>query len=368
MNDKQPLWWLAYLPHCAVVLLAYVLLNHLQPILLPFLLASAYAYLGDPLVDRLELRGLGRTAAVSVVFSVLTLLAVVAAFIVVPMLITQIGVLAERLPRLLANLQSSVVPSINSVLGSQLEQIDVAQLREWVASYWQQSRDSAIELLWTAGRSGGSVLALAANLLLVPVLTFYLLRDWDVMVARIRGLLPRRHEQTIVELSQEADEVLGSFILGQMWVMFGLSVIYSLGLWLVGLDFPMLIGLLAGLVSFVPYLGSVVGIVAAGIAMWLQTGSLVDLALVASVFMVGQSIESMVLTPWLVGDKIGLHPVAVIFAILAGGQLFGFVGILLALPVAAVVAVLIRHGLQRYLHSPWYQRIEAAGSDQQDER
>lgn len=367
MNDRQPLWWLAYLPHCAVALVAYMLLNHLQPILLPFLLASAYAYLGDPLVDRLELRGLGRTAAVSVVFSVLTLMAVIAALIVLPMLFTQVEVLAERLPRLLANLQGSLVPSINSVLGTQLEQIDVAQLREWIASYWQESRDSAVQLLWSAGRSGGSALALAANLLLVPVLTFYLLRDWDVMVARIRSLLPRRHEQTVVALSQEADEVLGSFILGQLWVMFGLSVIYSLGLWMVGLDFPMLIGLLAGLVSFVPYLGSVVGIVAAGIAMWLQTGSVVDLALVASVFMAGQSIESMLLTPWLVGDKIGLHPVAVIFAILAGGQLFGFVGILLALPVAAVVAVLIRHGLRRYVDSAWYQRVEVAASDQKGE-
>lgn len=355
ITPNNTIAWLAYLPHIAVLAVLYVAFSELQPILLPFLLGSALAYLGDPLVDRLEQRGLSRTLSVSLVFAVLTLLAVIAALIMIPMLLTQAEVLADRLPRMLSNMQVKLVPLINSTLGTDFAQIDVATLREWVANYWQQSRDSAMQLLWSAGRSGGSILAIAANLLLVPVVTFYLLRDWDLLVARIRGLLPRRHEQTVVQLSLQADEVLGSFILGQMWVMLGLSIIYSLGLWLVGLDFPMLIGLLAGLVSFVPYLGSVVGILAAGVAMWLQTGSLVDLALVASVFVVGQSLESMLLTPWLVGDKIGLHPVAVIFAVLAGGQLFGFVGVLLALPVAAVVAVLIRYGLQHYLQSGFYQ-------------
>lgn len=336
--------------------LGYVVLLHLQPILLPFLLGAAWAYLGDPLVDRLEDRGLSRTLAVSIVFMVLTLFAAIAALVVVPMLITQAGILMERLPRMLSNLQSSLVPQLNGLLGTDLQVIDSATVKEWILSYWQQSRDSAMALLWSAGRSGGTLLALAANLLLVPVVTFYLLRDWDVLVAKIRELVPRRHEQTVVQLASEADEVLGSFILGQMWVMFGLSVIYSLGLWLVGLEFPMLIGLAAGLVSFVPYLGSVVGILAAGVVMWLQSGSMIDLALVGAVFMVGQSVESMLLTPWLVGDRIGLHPVAVIFAVLAGGQLFGFLGILLALPTAAVIAVMLRHGLAQYLASDTYQQ------------
>lgn len=356
MNAEQNkvLWWLAYVPHIAVALLLYLLLQHLQPILLPFLIGGAWAYLGDPLVDRLELRGLNRTLSVSLVFLSLTLLGLLVAIIVVPMLITQVEALAERLPRMLSEMQSNLVPQLNSLLGTDLQQIDLPTLKAWISNYWQQSRESAMALLWSAGRSGGNLLAVAANLLLVPVVTFYLLRDWDLIVARIRSLLPRQHEATVVALSQQADEVLGSFILGQLWVMFGLSVVYSLGLWLVGLDFPMLIGLLAGLVSFVPYLGAVVGIVAAGAAMWLQTGQLLDLALVGSVFVVGQMLESMLLTPWLVGDKIGLHPVAVIFAVLAGGQLFGFIGILLALPVAAVVAVLLRYWLEKYLRSDWY--------------
>lgn len=367
MNNRTQTdtWWLRYIPHLLAAVLGYVVLQHLQPILLPFLLGAAWAYLGDPLVDRCEEKGLSRTLAVSIVFIVLSLLAAIAALIIVPMLITQAGILMERLPRMLSNLQASLVPQLNSLLGTDLQVIDSATVKAWILSYWQQSRDSAVDLLWSAGRSGGTLLALAANLLLVPVVTFYLLRDWDVLVAKIRKMIPRRHEQTVVNLASQADEVLGSFILGQMWVMLGLSIIYSLGLWLVGLEFPMLIGLAAGLVSFVPYLGSVVGILVAGVVMWLQSGSMVDLALVAAVFMVGQSVESMLLTPWLVGDRIGLHPVAVIFAVLAGGQLFGFLGILLALPGAAVIAVLVRHGMAHYLVSDFYQ--QAASSSEKAE-
>ena len=353
-QDKNPMAWAAFVPHMVALLLVFLVLQYLQPILLPFLLSSALAYLGDPLVDRLEERGLGRSLAVTVVFMVLTLFSVIAALIVVPMLITQVEVLAERLPRMLTDMQTTLIPWINGLLGSDFEQIDAAALREWVANTWQQSRETVVQLALSAGRSGGTALALAANMLLVPVVTFYLLRDWDILVARIRDLIPRQQEQTVVRLAQQADEVLGSFILGQLWVMAGLSIIYSLGLWLVGLEFPLLIGLLAGMVSFVPYLGAVVGIVVAGAAMWLQTGSVLDLALVGAVFSVGQMIESMLLTPLLVGDKIGLHPVAVIFAVLAGGQLFGFMGILLALPVAAVVAVMIRYGMSQYLASVWY--------------
>lgn len=355
-NQPSDTWWVRYVPHLVILVVGYLLLDYLEPILLPFVIGAAWAYLGDPLVDRLEDRGLSRTVAVTVVFLVLSLLAVIAALVVVPMLITQANILIERLPRMLSGLQAGVVPQINSLLGTEFAQIDSATVKAWVASYWEQSRESAMALLWSAGRSGGTLLVLAANLLLVPVVTFYLLRDWDIIVAKIRDMIPRRHEQTVVSLAQQADEVLGSFILGQLWVMFGLSIIYSLGLWLVGLEFPMLIGLLAGLVSFVPYLGAVVGILAAGATMWLQSGSVVDLALVGAVFMVGQSIESMLLTPWLVGDRIGLHPVAVIFAVLAGGQLFGFFGVLLALPVAAVLAVLVRHGFAHYLSSELYLR------------
>jgi predicted PurR-regulated permease PerM len=198
------------------------------------------------------------------------------------------------------------------------------------------------------------LLAWLANLVLIPVVTFYLLRDWHIVIERVHELLPRRSEPHIVRLASEADTMLGAFLRGQLSVMTALAVVYSLGLWIVGLDLALLIGLIAGLVSFVPYLGFITGIALAGIAAYLQFQELLPLVWVALVFGIGQMLEGMLLTPWLVGDKIGLHPVAVIFAIMAGGQLFGFVGVLLALPVAAVLMVILREARRRYIDSTLY--------------
>jgi predicted PurR-regulated permease PerM len=170
----------------------------------------------------------------------------------------------------------------------------------------------------------------------------------------VHELIPRRYEATVARLATASDEVLGAFLRGQLTVMLALGTIYSVGLWLVGLELALLIGMLAGLVSFVPYLGFIVGILAAGLAALMQFGDLLPLLYVVIVFMVGQAVEGMLLTPLLVGEKIGLHPVAVIFAVLAGGQLFGFFGILLALPVASVVMVLLRYTHERYVGSSLY--------------
>jgi predicted PurR-regulated permease PerM len=199
-----------------------------------------------------------------------------------------------------------------------------------------------------------TLLAWLANMLLVPVVTFYMLRDWDILVERIRELIPRRYERTIARLASASDEVLSAFLRGQLTVMLALGTIYTVGLWIVGLELALLIGMIAGLVSFVPYLGFIVGILAAGVAAVMQFQEVLPLLYVAIVFMVGQSIEGMLLTPLLVGEKIGMHPVAVIFAVLAGAQLFGFFGILLALPVAAVVMVLLRYTHERYVGSTLY--------------
>jgi len=193
-----------------------------------------------------------------------------------------------------------------------------------------------------------------ANFLLMFVVTFYLLRDWDYIIAKTHALLPRKKEKNIVIIVKESDEVIGAFFRGQMLVMIALSVIYTVGLKIVGLETALLIGVLSGMVSFVPYLGFFVGILIASFVALMQYQEFLPLLYVVIVFMVGQMLEGMVLTPWLVGDKIGLHPVAVIFSVLAGGQLFGFVGILLALPVAAVIAVVLRHILARYTNSDMY--------------
>ena len=197
---------------------------------------------------------------------------------------------------------------------------------------------------------------------LTPVVAFYLMRDWDDIVQRIHEMVPRDVEPVFVRLVGECDEVLGAFLRGQLLIMFLLGCIYAVGLYFVGLELAILIGMLAGLASIVPYLGFVVGIIAATLAALFQFQDPLYLGYVAIVFGIGQVMEGWVLTPWLVGDKIGLHPVAVIFAVLAGGQLFGFVGILLALPVAAVIMVFVRYLHDSYIRSEYYGSSEEAAA------
>jgi len=210
-------------------------------------------------------------------------------------------------------------------------------------------------LLGHISRSSLVLIEWLANLVLIPVVTFYLLRDWDIMVERVRELLPRQYEPTINRLIRDCDSVLGSFIKGQVVVMLTLGLFYALALSLVaGLALGPLIGIVAGLVSFVPYLGVITGLAASLIAVFAQYGDWLHILLVLGVFAVGQALEGYFLVPRLVGDKIGLHPVAVMFAVLAGGQLFGFFGVLLALPVAAVVTVLLRFAHDRYVGSQLY--------------
>jgi predicted PurR-regulated permease PerM len=331
------------------------LLYLLTPVLTPFLAGALLAYLGDPLVDRLEEAGLSRTPAVTVVF--LLLFGVLAALILllIPLLDSQVRTLLQSLPGYIEWLQRQALPRLAAWLGVEVRQLELAGLKDSLRSHWQQAGGLAAALAASVSRSGMAVLAWLANLVLIPVVTFYLLRDWDKLVARIHELIPRAYASTVSGLARESDEVLGAFLRGQLLVMLALGVIYATGLWLVGVQFAFLIGFLAGLVNFVPYLGFIIGIGTAGAAVLLQTHDPLYLLPVAGVFLVGQLLEGSVLTPLLVGDRIGLHPVAVIFAVLAGGQLFGFVGVLLGLPVAAVLAVLLRHAHRRYLASELYE-------------
>ncbi len=338
----------------AGVLFTGVLLYLLAPVLSPFLAGALLAYLGDPLVDRLETYKLSRTASVLVVFVSILLLLVLMPLILLPIIEQQLTALATKLPKYIDWIQQSVVPLVSQALNVEPGALDMSAFKDAVVQHWREVGGLATKVVKTVSQSGMAMLAWAANLLLIPVVTFYLLRDWDILMARIRGLLPRHNEATVVKLARESDEVLGSFLRGQMIVMIALGMIYSMGLWIVGLDLAFLIGMVAGLVSFVPYLGTIVGILLATVAAVMQFQDILHLVFVAIVFGVGQALEGMVLTPLLVGDKIGLHPVAVIFAVMAGGQLFGFVGILIALPAAAVIAVLLRHALQRYTASDLY--------------
>jgi predicted PurR-regulated permease PerM len=343
----------------ALTLLLGALIYLLAPVLTPFAVAALLAYLGDPLVDRLERRRLSRTLAVTLVFALMTLALVVAVLLLIPMLERQILRFIEQLPRYIAWLQDTMLPWLEQQFGVDIERFEPANLVAMLRQHWAQAGGIAAAVLGGVSKSGMAIMLWITNLVLIPVVTFYLLRDWDVMVERIRTLLPRSVEPTISRLARQSDEVLGGFLRGQLSVMLALGAIYTIGLSLVGIDLALLIGMLAGFVSFIPYLGAIVGIGAGIIAALVQYGDLWHVALVVGVFAIGQTIESFALTPWLVGDRIGLHPVAVIFAILAGGQLFGFLGVLLALPVAAVVMVLLRYVHEQYTASTLYSAGDA---------
>ena len=327
----------------------------LAPILSPFVFAALLGWLGDPLVDRLERAGRTRNTAVILVFSVMTTVLVLALLVLVPLLEQQFVTLVESLPRYRDWFVGTALPWFERRTGLEiLSWLDPEHLFNLIRAHWERAGGVAATVLGYVSRSGFALLAWFANLVLLPVLTFFFLRDWDLLVERIGLLVPRDHQDTVRRLARESDAVLGGFLRGQTLVMLILGVLYAMGLWAVGLDLGILIGVIAGLLTFVPYLGPAAIVVFGGTAALVQFGDWQHLAGVAVVFTVGQVIESYWLTPKLVGDRIGLHPMAVIFAVMAGGSLFGFLGMLLALPVAAVANVLLRFAHERYTGSRLY--------------
>jgi len=349
LRDQRRWRWLALL------VLAGALIWLLSPILTPFVLSALLAWLGNPLVLRLERAGRSRNTAVIIVFLLMSLILTLSLILLIPLLEEQIRELILWLPRLAEWTTGTVIPWLESRFNISLkEYVDPMAIVNLIKGHWQQAGGVAATVLGGISKSGLAILGWVATISLIPVVTYYFLRDWQTMLWRLQALIPRPIEPTFMKLARESDAVLGSFMRGQLSVMLVLGAVYALGLWLVGVEFGFLIGFIAGLVSFVPYLGAFVGITAALIAALVQGMDPMHLGLVLAVFMIGQTLESFFLTPWLVGDSIGLHPVAVIFSIMAGGQLFGFLGVLLALPVTAVVMVLLRYTHEQYTTSNLY--------------
>ena len=349
--------FLRQLKWLAVAALAMWLVWMLAPILTPFVLGALLGWLGDPLVDRLERRGHSRNLAVGVVFGLMVAVVLLALLILVPLLERQVSTLVQAGPEYRDWFLQTALPWLETKTGLDLlGWLDTERLSEWIRTHWQQAGGAAATVFGYLSRSGVALIAWVANIVLLPILTFYFLRDWDLIVDRVASLVPRDHVDTVSRLARESNEVLGAFLRGQIVVMIALGTIYAVGLQLVGLKLGLLIGMIAGLISFIPYLGATTGVVLAVVAALVQAQGfdLKLLVLVGTVFTVGQRLESYVLTPRIVGDKIGLHPMAVIFAIMAGGQLFGFLGMLLALPVAAVANVLFRFAKERYRQSDLY--------------
>ena len=338
----------------------------LAPVLSPFLIGALLAYLSDPIADRLEAAGLSRTVSVVIVFIVMTGLVALLFLLFIPQIGYQIQTLLERVPQALILFEEQIFPWILDTFSLDASVFDFAHLKQLLVGDLQKTGDIMAHLVGGITKSGLAIVAWVANLVLIPVVTFYLLRDWDVMVDKIKHLLPRNLEPKVSLWASECDEVLGAFMKGQLLVMLALAIVYASGLWLVGLDLALLVGMIAGLASIVPYMGFFIGIAVAGIAAFMQFQDPMVLAFVGTVFIVGQLLEGMLLTPLLVGDRIGLHPVAVIFAIMAGGQLFGFVGVLLALPVAAVIMVLLRHLNEGYKSSALYAHESSSDLEQSE--
>jgi predicted PurR-regulated permease PerM len=335
------------------------LLYLLAPVITPFAMSAGLAYLADPMVDRLQRIKFfkwrcNRTLAVLIVFALIAGALVLVLLILLPMLRDQVEGLVEKAPQISNWVVGTAMPWLQAKLGLSSFALDAQSLAAAIKAYWKEASATVLGVAGSVSRGGQAVLTWLVNLLLVPVVTFYLLRDWDKLVEGVRTLVPREVEPVVSQLFREIDEVLAAFVRGQLMVMLALGLIYSLGLLAVGLDLALIIGMGAGLLSIVPYLGTLFGVIAALVAALFQFQDVLHPVLVLLVFALGQSLEGMVLTPMLVGDRVGLHPVAVIFAVLAGGQLFGFLGVLLALPVASALNVLVAFLHQRYRESAIY--------------
>jgi predicted PurR-regulated permease PerM len=337
----------------AVALVVGGLLYLLSPILAPFLFAAILAYILDPLVERLTGKFVPRTLAVLLAMFGVLVAIVALALIVLPLFVKELRLLAERVPEFIVWLNQRLAPFLARHLGVAF-QFDVDTVRRLAGDLVADNQDLVARLLGSLKIGGLAVLAFIVNLLLVPVVLFYLLRDWNPLLARVDALIPRRAYDKAKTILREVDVVLAEFLRGQLLVILAMGVFYVLALWLARLEFALPIGLIAGLLSIVPYVGALVGFVLASMAALMQFDSLWSVAWVWLAFGIGQALEGMAVTPLLVGERIGLHPVAVIFALLAFGQIFGFFGVLLALPASAALLVALRHLRRAYLASSLY--------------
>ena len=342
------------LPWFALVLLLLTgwLIYSLAPILTPFLAGAMLAYIFNPLAMRFEQYGLSRMMATLAVISLVGLALLGLVLIAMPLFQGQFSELATRLPGTLDVARTRFLPWLEQNLGLQIN-LDLEAIKLWLTEKVTQNGADWLPTLKTGALA---VLGILANLLLIPVVMFYLLKDWDVMIARIATLVPRPLIPTVTRVAGNMDQVVGEFLRGQFAVMATLSVFYGVALWAVGLHYALQIGLITGVLSFVPFLGFALGMVLALMVALLQFGDWQNLLWVFGVYMLGQVLETYVVTPRLVGERVGLHPVAVLFVLAAFGQLFGFVGVLLAVPLAAVMLVGLRELRTVYEHSHWYSR------------
>jgi len=325
----------------------------LKPILLPFVAGMAVAYFLDPVCDRLEDKGMSRTAATALVTAIFFIVMIIVVSATAPFIYGQIVSFAEKVPSYVAAIEAKAGPLLDFV-ASELNGQDKPGIGENAAQYAGTAVQWVAKALARVLGGLSAVADLLSLVVLTPLVAFYLLRDWDVMVAKIDSWLPRAHAQTIRDQVKLVDLTLAGFVRGQASVCFAMGLFYGIGLTIAGLDFGFIVGFFTGLISFIPYFGMLIGLALAGGIAVAQFDTIPPILWVLGIFMAGQVLEGNFLTPKLVGGRVQLHEVWIIFALLAGGLLFGFVGILLAVPIAAVVGVLVRFLLGQYLNSPLY--------------
>lgn len=331
-----------------------VLLWLLRGMLLPFVLGMALAYVLDPVADRMERIHIPRWIATILVLALFFGTFVVLAILVIPLVETQIVQLVAQLPHYADLVRHRVLPAVTKLIRRMSGTADAEDVRKAASSYAGNVSTWLGDVLGQVWSSGLAIANMVYVMLLTPLVAFYFLRDWDRIIARIDSWLPRRQADTVRDLAREIDAILAGFVRGQATVCFMLAVYYSVALSLAGLDYGIIIGIAAGILTFIPYLGAIMGLIVSVIVALGQFDDYTRVLIVAGVYVLGHLVEANFITPNLVGDRVKLHPVWVLFALLAGGALFGFTGVLLAVPVAAVIGVVVRFGLAQYLSSTFF--------------
>jgi predicted PurR-regulated permease PerM len=331
-----------------------LLLWFLGDVLLPFIVGGAIAYFLDPVADRLERLGLSRAAATTVISLVALFLVILLVLAVIPTLVNQLRALVNAAPDIAKRLQVFLLERFPELADS------TSTIRQTLAEIGAAIQARGGQLAQGVLSSALGVISVFVFIVVVPVVAFYLLLDWDEMVQRIDAMLPRDHAPTIRRLAREIDAVLAGFVRGQVSVCLALGTFYAVALMAAGLQFGPIVGAIAGAITFIPYVGSIIGgTLAVGLALFQFWGDWVQIGIIAAIFAVGQFIEGNILTPKLVGKSVGLHPVWLLLALSAFGSVFGFVGMLIAVPVAAAIGVLTRFGVEQYQASLLYRGTEA---------
>lgn len=347
MTDSQR--WMVFVGIIIAALLVYVL----SPVLIPFVISFLLAYFLDPVVTRLQRFHVPRIVSAFVVFILAVIVIVGLCLILIPSLEAQLVRLVTNLPHIIDWVSQNVLPRISSWFAAAGGNFSAESARDMLLQHIQSGGGLVKAVFTTVAHSGYTIMEVLLNIIMIPVVTIYLMYDWEKVRTQGKLYIPlsAQRRETMLSLLSECGDRLAGFIRGQLLVMIGLAFVYSLGLSIVGLDVALLVGVMSGILSVVPYLGFITGIVVALIAAAVQFHSWYYIIGVLIVYAIGEVCESLVFSPWFVGDRIGLHPVAVIFAVLVGGRLFGFVGVLLALPVSAVLMVFFRHLCRKYFPS-----------------